>query len=192
MYVARYTITPELDQELNYSCYFGGEDTLQHALDFVAPYAIHEQYWTLLRSEAINSQAVDYREYGYSDAAYAEEAANDLENALVEAGWLSSEEIAQLKQRAEVAAAEEHDIVFDPRGGQWRQVHHGGLSCWALESDDLQSAIEEARKLHDEAKIEWGGFGYQTHGTVKAIAKVTTLEEGELWLFECESVSHEC
>lgn len=195
VYVARYTITPEQDCELNYSCYFGDGKTLQDMLDFTAPYAIYEALFALLRQEAVNSREVDYRDYRYEEDYQAESACDDLSAALIEAGWLSEEELAKLRQRAELEAAETHDIVLDPRGGTWRAKHHDGLSCWALDAGTLEEAMAEAVSKHTTGAIEWGGFGWQTQGDVKHVVKVwqsdAGSDAGQLWIFECDDVSHE-
>lgn len=79
------------------------------------------------------------------------------------------------------------DIRFDEYEGLYRLVHHDGLSCWELEAETIEDAIEEARRLDNAGSIVWGGFGYQTHGDVRVIAQV----HDDLYIFECDYTTQE-
>jgi len=79
------------------------------------------------------------------------------------------------------------DIRYHEVAGKWMHVHHEGLSCWSLDAETLDEAIEEARTLDARGEIEWGGFGDRTVGKVKYVASVNET----LHIFECDYVTSE-
>jgi len=82
---------------------------------------------------------------------------------------------------------EAEDIRYHEVAGRWMHVHHTGLSCWSLDAETLEEAIEEARALDACGEIEWGGFGQCTGGKVKYVASVNET----LHIFECDYVTSE-
>ena len=82
---------------------------------------------------------------------------------------------------------EAEDIRYHEVAGKWMHVHHNGLSCWSLDAETLDEAIEEAREKDALGEIEWGGFGDCTVGKVKYVASVSDV----LHIFECEYVTAE-
>jgi hypothetical protein len=79
------------------------------------------------------------------------------------------------------------DIRYHEAAGKWMHVHHEGLSCWSLDAETLDEAIEEAREKDESGEIEWGGFGQCTVGNVKYVASVNDT----LHIFECDYVTSE-
>ena len=79
------------------------------------------------------------------------------------------------------------DIRYHEVASKWMHVHHEGLSCWSLDAETLDEAIEEAREKDALGEIEWGGFGQCTVGKVKYVASINET----LHIFECEYVTSE-
>jgi len=79
------------------------------------------------------------------------------------------------------------DIRYHEAAGKWMHVHHTGLSCWRLDAETPEEAIEEARTLDACGEIDWSGFGDCTVGNVKYVASVSDV----LHIFECEHVTSE-
>ncbi len=77
------------------------------------------------------------------------------------------------------------DVRMDEPLGKWRLVHHGGLSCYALDTEDEQEAWELARAGR------WDGTGEAeyTIGEVRWIGEVDP--EWHLHLFACERTGRE-
>ena len=82
---------------------------------------------------------------------------------------------------------ENEDIRYHEGARKWMHVHHEGLSCWRLDAETLEDAIEEARELDSRGEIEWAGFGYATVGNVTYVASVSET----LHIFECDYVTSE-
>jgi len=79
------------------------------------------------------------------------------------------------------------DIRYHEIARRWMHVHHEGLSCWRLDAETLDEAVEEARVKDARGEIEWGGFGFATIGAVKYVASVSET----LHIFECNHVTSE-
>ena len=79
------------------------------------------------------------------------------------------------------------DIRYHEVAGKWMHVHHAGLSCWSLDAETLDEAVEEAREKDARGEIEWGGFGQCTVGKVKYVASIS----GVLHIFACDYVTSE-
>jgi len=88
--------------------------------------------------------------------------------------FLSEEEVA------DVLAEYGFDVRYDAQFGNWRQVHHDGLSCWLIKAETLEEAIEMA----PEANLGWGGFGHATVGKVELVASLSET----VHIFVCDGV----
>lgn len=82
--------------------------------------------------------------------------------------------------------ADQNNIRYDEVNECWRQVHHEGLSCWALDAATIEDAIAEATQKHEAERIAWAGSGYATTGKV---AYVVTIEGTDdlLHIFKCDN-----
>lgn len=81
------------------------------------------------------------------------------------------------------------DLRFDNQVGEWRAVHHDGLSCWSLNAETIDAALIEATSKADSKDIEWAGFGRATVGTISLVCKVDGVDD--LYIFECDDVEGE-
>lgn len=78
--------------------------------------------------------------------------------------------------------AHNFDIRFDEKLGEWRPVHHMGLSCFALEAKTLEAALVEK---HRDAV----GEGDKTIGKISYVCPVPG-DDG--WhIFECDDAVRE-
>lgn len=83
---------------------------------------------------------------------------------------------------------ERADIRLHEPSGLWMWVHNpDGLSCWPLQAETPEAAIEEARALDADNRIQWHGFGHVTRGRVEYVGPVT----GVLHVFWCEDTAPE-
>lgn len=82
--------------------------------------------------------------------------------------------------------AEENNVIFDEVDGCWRQFHHNGLSCYPLNAETVEEAIEI---VSTENVGDGAGFGHRTIGKVRVVARIHELVDGEnyaLYVLECE------
>lgn len=161
MYVARFSDNIQNDIERGWSGYFAEFDTDVRSALLNIGVAVEEDKLETRQQRWINTYGDAYEDYE-----------SFLNEYLLE-------------------LAEEHNLRQDPHTQAWRPFHHQGLSCFALEADNLDSAIREAT----EGALSWGGFGQATVGTVKALHKITgtgNLEKDDfLWILECDDVKPE-
>lgn len=70
-------------------------------------------------------------------------------------------------------------------------VHHEGLSCYALESETIEDAIEEVRK---NVYADGSGYGQKTVGKIKLLFTVSHVEmktQRDLHILEVEDCENE-
>lgn len=73
--------------------------------------------------------------------------------------------------------------------GTYGIVHHAGLSCYVLEAESVEDAIEEVR---NRECFDGSGFGHATCGTITLLASIKIEgRERELHILECEDVNSE-
>lgn len=85
--------------------------------------------------------------------------------------------IADCEQDIEDGYAEGVIREFPEFPGCFGIVHHEGLSCYYLESETLDDAIEEVKGC---AGMDGSGFGYATVGEVKLIKTISRKELGSI------------
>jgi hypothetical protein len=155
MYVARFTNNPQADIERGWSGYFATNwNTIEEAINDTNAELLEDELLEETQQRWINTWGDKYEEYDTFITEYMEEIAEEL------------------------------NIVFDEQSKIYRPFHHWGLSCWALEANTEEEAIQE---ISERTDIQWGGFGQQTIGDVKIIKQINDL----LWLFECEDAQNE-
>ncbi|MEG1839208.1 MAG: hypothetical protein RR220_07960, partial [Bacteroidaceae bacterium] len=80
---------------------------------------------------------------------------------------------------------------FPEHRGCFGIVHHEGLSCYRLESDTVEEAIEEIR----ESCKDGSGFGYATVGEVRLLKTISAKEMEslrDLHILDVEDIVSEC
>lgn len=80
---------------------------------------------------------------------------------------------------------------FPEHHGCFGIVHHEGLSCYCLEADNINDAIEEIKA---SPNMYGAGYGYATIGDVKLLMTVSAKEIGsqrDLHILEVEDCEKE-
>lgn len=153
VYVARFSDNIEADIRRGWSAWMGSwEQDLQDALEFCGVTA--EQI-----DEAWEHwQDPDWHPWHHRDTADREEFLLDL------------------------AETEGHDVRFDSATELWAAVHHDGLSCFRLEAEDEDAALDELAELA-ESVVSFA-LGDMTDGSVRLV-----YSRGDGWhLLETEEV----
>lgn len=79
------------------------------------------------------------------------------------------------------------DVRELPEGG-YGLVHHEGLSCYALDAETVEAAIEEVKNNN---RYDGSGFGHTTVGEIKLLASVNIGKQRMLHILEVEGVECE-
>lgn len=163
MFVARFTQSPLNDIERGWSGYFFPFVTdVREAIETAGGSdALDEDLMEEKQSKWIHTYGERYEDWDVFEAEYLEDVADDL----------------NLRQ--------------DPHTGAWRPFHHNGLSCWALDADNIDDAIVEAAQRN----IQWAGFGQVALGNIQCVAKIVNTGNQEkdefLYIFECDEIQVE-